>query len=70
MKIRWDVYNDWFQAYIVEEHPDPHLEFSELQGISRIEAKKLCYKVAYTLHIAPVMRAYCQTNHPKGSKKK
>lgn len=46
--ISKSAYQDWLQAYVEEDNPDPHGRFAELQGIDRQGAKELNYKIIYS----------------------
>ena len=46
--INESQYQDWLQAYMVARVKDPHQLFAELQGISRTDAKELCYQVMFS----------------------
>ncbi len=49
----------WFKSYVAELGEDQHSRFAERLGVSRADAKQLCYRIAYTVNKSKVMEAYC-----------
>lgn len=49
---------NFFKIYVENKYDDPHSRFAEITGLSRQEAKALCYKIAYKLSKAEIMQGY------------
>lgn len=48
----------WYEAYVISQEQDKHTVFMELTGLTRHEAKKLCYMIAYSVYESDVVQAY------------
>jgi hypothetical protein len=51
----------WYEAYVASDQQDTHAVFMDLTGLTRHEAKTLCYKIAYSVSESDVIQAYNQT---------
>jgi hypothetical protein len=54
---------NFYQTYIMVEDTsyegtDPHGRFALLMGIDRQSARKLCYKIGYSLSRSPVVKGF------------
>jgi len=51
MEYSQETLNNWAEAYLNDSVEDPHSLFAELEGITRYEAKGLCYRILWTSKI-------------------
>lgn len=54
-----DMYEAWSEAYL-KNCQDPHKVFSEILGITRSEAKRLCYQLMWD---SEFIRAYVRNQN-------
>lgn len=47
----------WYKAYTSNDG-DKHTIFAQLTGLTRQDAKELCYKLAYKVHKMELMKHY------------
>lgn len=46
--ITQEIKDAWVEVYFNGNFKDPHQEFADKLGISRVSAKELCYKVIFS----------------------